>query len=442
MTDPSFRQAELREEITRADHKNAGNDERQQMRLRLAEIRKIQGDAKKARADVYKKFDDLKSSFSRKTSELRTSRDRAPFKTVKEIDEKIAKLDREVESGRLKLIEEKRLVSEINALKKARRTVETFQTLQEAIEADKAAMDELRKQLDDPESKALSTEYQELQDKLNELSKAKEGEQAERNALLERRNALNAQLDDAFNRRRALQEEHRVAMKEWYKAVQEDRDKKQANIKKQKEAEANARRAAAAAAEREAAEGPAFGDEIAGCKALVTYLQQYTDKSSESASPSNAAADAAPAVPEVAIALKATEQPEAYLLKSKKKDDEEYFIGSAKTKKSGKKAASPGPADSASAKLKLPLGVIERFWQLTVDVPATVGAVPKTIEALLEKQAWYEKESPRVTAENKAKAEAKIAKLAAESTESTSEEKPDATEKDDSGTNSKDEETE
>jgi len=64
-----------------------------------------------------------------------------------------------VDAGSLKLADEKRALQEINQTKRIRRTVEGFQAESDAIDADRAAVEELKKQLDDPEAKAISERY-------------------------------------------------------------------------------------------------------------------------------------------------------------------------------------------------------------------------------------------------------------------------------------------
>ena len=94
----------------------------------------------------------------------------------------------------MKLADEKRALAEISTLKRNRRVVEGFQAEQDAIEADRKAADELRKQLDDPESKAMSDRYDAIQAELDELKKAQEQSQEARNKLVDEQNALKAQL--------------------------------------------------------------------------------------------------------------------------------------------------------------------------------------------------------------------------------------------------------
>ena len=106
----------------------------------------------------------------------------------------VSSLDREIESGKLTLLNEKKALQEITNLRRARKQVEASQDVDRSIAADRAKIDELRKQLDDPEAKKLSDRFETLKKELDGLED--EGNKAweEKNKLFEKRNALQAEL--------------------------------------------------------------------------------------------------------------------------------------------------------------------------------------------------------------------------------------------------------
>ena len=76
----------------------------------------------------------------------------------------------------MKLADEKRALQEISQTKRARRTVEGFQAEEDAIAADRATIEDLKKQLDDPELKAASDRFDAVRAELDALKKeGKEG---------------------------------------------------------------------------------------------------------------------------------------------------------------------------------------------------------------------------------------------------------------------------
>lgn len=89
----------------------------------------------------------------------------------------------------MKLVDEKKALSEISSLRKSRKVVESFAAQQAAIDADKAKIDEVRKELDDPEQKAVSKKMGELRKELDEINKKFDEVSKNRDGLFEERNA-------------------------------------------------------------------------------------------------------------------------------------------------------------------------------------------------------------------------------------------------------------
>jgi len=102
--------------------------------------------------------------------------------------------------------------------------------------------------------------------------------------------------------------------------------------------------------------------------------------------------------------------------KKKADDDEAYFIGgkSKKGKKGGAKAngSSEAPSSpSSSTSLNVPLPTLSALLSLSIPPPTATADVPRVIEDLKTKKAWFEANQSRVTAENITKAEADIKRL-------------------------------
>lgn len=98
--------------------------------------------------------------------------------------------------------EEKKTLQTISALKKTRKTVESFGSSQEGIDADKKKLDELRATLDHTESNAASEKYKTLKAELDGLSKQSDDAQAARTKVVTERDSVKAELDSLFAKRR------------------------------------------------------------------------------------------------------------------------------------------------------------------------------------------------------------------------------------------------
>lgn len=134
--------------------------------------------------------------------DLNAAKGKLPFKSTAEVDAKIRTLESSVDAGTLRLVEEKRTLAEIQALKKQKKQVEGFGPQQTAIEEDRAKVDELRKLLDDPESKAASQRWNDIKAEIDKISQEMQEQGKDRDKLYENRNELQKQLDELYGRKR------------------------------------------------------------------------------------------------------------------------------------------------------------------------------------------------------------------------------------------------
>ena len=307
--------------------------------------------------------------------------------------------------------DEKRALAEISQLKRNRRIVEGFQAEQDAIEADRKAADELRRQLDDPESTAMSNKYDALQAELDELKKAAEQSQEARNKLMDERTQLQAQLDALYSLKRESAQRFRDANDRFYQKLQEDRARRAERARAEREAQEAAKKKEIADRLREEAEIPAFQAQIEDCQTLIDYF------SGKSSAPPTLSTDKQKAgvagVPELDIRKVEAPTDGVVLRKKKGEDDESYFVGGKgkKGKKSGKPAPTAESSEPSGDKLNIPLPTLTALLSLSIPPPTSAADVPRLVEDLKTKKAWFEANQARVTAENKAKAEKEIEKL-------------------------------
>ena len=103
-------------------------------------------------------------------------------------------LDRQIESGSMKLVDEKKALQEISNLRRSRKTLEASGSVDDAIAADRARIDDLRKLLDDPESRKVSDKFDVLKKEMEGLREEGNKAYEERGKLFDERNALSAQM--------------------------------------------------------------------------------------------------------------------------------------------------------------------------------------------------------------------------------------------------------
>jgi len=400
----------------------AGNDRRNELRSELDSIRGQQSNSKQSRGKIIDQLKVLQDGVAKKVKDLNAARSRIPFKSVAEVDARIQQLEKQVESGTLKLVDEKRALQEISQTKRNRRTVEGFQAEQDGIEADRAAAEELRKQLDDPEAKAASERYDAIKAELDELKKEGDEAYANRSKLMDERTALQNQLDVFYTQKRDSAQRYREANDRYWAKVNEDRARRAEKQRQQRTEEEAAKKKDIADRIREEADAPAFQAQIEDCQTLIDHFSgKSTAPPALSTTPSERAGVVG--VPKLEIRkVAAADEKLGTPLKKKGESDDAYFVGSPVKSKKGKKGGAPAAAattataaepskESSKESYNVSLSILSALLSLSIPGPTSSADVPRVVEDLKTKKAWFTANQTRVTAENKAKAEAEISRL-------------------------------
>ncbi|KAK3806766.1 MAG: hypothetical protein J3Q66DRAFT_319206 [Benniella sp.] len=407
--------------------------ERAELRSRLSVLRDRQAEIKKSKQVKIDQMTALNNSLKKKIADLRVTQDKLPYKTQEAIDTQIANLEKQVDSGSLKLVEERRVLSEISNLKKARKTVELNQAQQAAIDADKAAIAALKETIDDSETKALSAEYNEVQAKLDEINKAKDEDWKKRNDLFDERTRLQGEIDAEYQHKKAVNDEYFAALREFNKFQQEEKVRRQKEFQAKKQQEKEELLLAKAREERELAEIPAFSNEIITCESVYKYLIQFSNDEKHIAEAAAAAAAAPVATSNLNIrkADTTTNVPSgSMLVKKADKEEEVFFVGKSKKNK-GPKEKKVETTTTTNATFKIHHTVLQQLIELDIPVPRSQAELGNTLDALVQKKDHFKANQAKQTEENKRKAEERIAKLTlddnADSTEDGSEKTAEVT---------------
>ncbi|KAF9293026.1 hypothetical protein BGZ74_011886 [Mortierella antarctica] len=396
----------VREAIASVTQK-AEADPRTALRKRLGELREKQAENKRGKQVKIDQLTALNNSLKKKIADLKSTQDKLPFKTIDAVEAQIVKLERQLESGSIKLVEEKRILQEISVLKKAKKTVEASQAQQIAIDADKAAIAALKETIDDQAAKALSAEYNTIQAQVDEISKAKDEVWKKRNDLFDERTRLQKELDELYQRKKAVNDEYFAALRDYNKFQQDLQVRKREEYNAKKQQELEEKRLAIAKEERELAEIPAYSNEIVTCESVYKYLLSFStdEKRIAEAAVIGATAVEAPKANIRQVDTTANVPSGVMLAKKADKAEEVFFAGKSKKNK--------GPKEKKVEvnSFKLPLAVLEQLVDLKVVVPTSTADLEKTLDALAEKRDYFKANQEKVTAENKRKAEERIAKL-------------------------------
>lgn len=439
---PLLPQSAVREKIGLATKGGNGNERRNVLRAELDGIRDKQASNKSSRGKLLDQIKALNENIARKIKDLQGAKAKIPYKSVAEVDARVKyvqelqcrcflyscchyvprQLEKQVESGTLKLAEEKRALQEISTAKRNRKTVESFQAEHEAIEADRRAVDELKKQLDDPELKATSDRYDEIKTELDQIKKEGDEAYAGRSKLFAERDALQAQLNTLWNEKRESAAKNKEANDKYWAKVHEDRARRLERIKSQKAAEEADRKRAQAEQLREEAELPAFQAEIEDCQTLIDFFSGRSNGATVSFKTGASEVDNTPkeiaGVSKLEIRQVEGAPQEGIVVRKKKGEDEgSYFVGGKgkKGKKTPKGTSTPTSttesSNSSGDKLNVPLPTLAALMTLSIPPPSSNADVLRVIEDLNTKKSWYQANQERVTKDNIAKAEERIRKL-------------------------------
>ncbi|KAI8057968.1 hypothetical protein BDF22DRAFT_663093 [Syncephalis plumigaleata] len=378
--------------------KDKSDDKRTKLRNELKEIRDKQAGLKQSRQKVFDQLDAINKSIKSKVADLRAAKDKTPYKNVSEIDAEINKLEDIIQGGRLKLVEEKRAINDITSLRKSRRAVETFEQQQQVIDEEKKRADEVRKQLDAHNNKALSDRYTEIQAELDKLNKANDADRDQRRTLFGQRDEIQKELDELYNSRRALITNYREANDLYYQWQQEDRVRRAEAARTRRHREHEEQIEAEIKEILEMADAPA-------------YILRLKDKTSANVADTNATPVGGKL--EVRRIDSSDNAPKGMMLKKKsERDEDDYFVGKKQSAKKSQAANASAPRkEAAVAPFKLPLSVMERFWGIKVDVPTSRDDVSKALEAVQARKQWYLEHQKEATETNRKQAEEKAEEL-------------------------------
>jgi uncharacterized coiled-coil DUF342 family protein len=341
----------------------------------LNEIRQKQAGGKSARTSKQDQIKRLDEQLRSRITEQKNARSKIPYKSVEDLDRQIDRLESQVNGGMMKLVDEKKALAEISNLKKTRKTFSQFDTQQKDIDNLRAKIKEIKDSMDDPESKAMSEQYNKIQTELDgikaEQDEAYKGLSSLRdertklhNEQREKFEAIRKIKDDYYGQKKAFTAYEREAkQKAWERRQAEfdriDKEKKKARAQKMLE---------------EAAD-PAYMDEIRRANSLLHFFD-----------PSHHAEVKAPLLANAGLGAQPTRKVDAAGLKGtplrRKEDRDDDYLPAVKKGKKGKKG---GNAAESSKGFNCPPSVIEDCASMGIDPPASAADVPGVVEKVKAK---------------------------------------------------------
>jgi len=367
----------------------------------LAERNRLRDVEKQINAQAKK----LEDGIHTKVTELQLLRPKSGPRSVKEIDQKIERLDSEVESGTLTIASEKRNLNEITALKRMRSSFARADKLQEEIDSVRNQAAEVRKAIDAKAMRQVQANKAELEKKLDQFKEKRQAVRSKLNASYDdRRSTHNAikELNSKMDALRADFDAEMAAFNDKMKAKKQQREAEEAEAKQKNAQQKKVQEAEAKVA---AAKEPAYAAQIDKAKRLLEYFDPSSASAGSAVSTETAPSSAGSADSSKSVS-KALNAPAV----SGQALPQQSAGGAPPSRKSQKKKSSnQGPSQS----LNLDLGIIDALSSLKVSLPSTAEQLEHTKTQLREKIEFYTENNTRVTKERVERAEEELQKVLA-----------------------------
>ena len=428
----------IRQKIDNSSSKGPLQERRQELFNQLNSLKSQQAGNKQSRSKVIDHLRSLQDSVQKKVylclfyifyisflikvslqvKDLANAKSKLPIKTTEGIDNRIRDLDGDIESGTLRLADEKKSLQEISNLRRSKKIVEGFASQQLSIDQDKAQIEALKLQLDDPQSKALNEQFENIKADLDKIKSELNDNQKSRQGLFDQRSKLQSELDGVYSSKRQHSERHQEMNELYFKKLNEDRMRREQKFREEREIEEANKAKVMAEQIREDAKLPAFETQIQDCNTLIDQFSRIAGIT-PSQPQTETATEQKPegkAMGEHNIRKVDTDFQVGTMLKKKNlEEDEAYFVGgkpSSKKKGGNKKQQQQSQQQpNDDDKIQIPLATLTALMSLSIPPPKSYSDLRKTIDSLDIKKAWFEANQERQTKENVDKAEKEISKL-------------------------------
>lgn len=353
----------------------------------------------------------LDEKLKARIQESKEKRGKNKFQSADDVQQEIDRLRAQVDTGSMKIVEERKVLEEIGKLNLTKKSFGELNDIQKSIDQMKAEIAELKKQLDDPASRALSDRYTQITTELDKIKAEQDDAYKNLNALRDERTKIHEQQQKKYAAVKELKDQYYTQRRA---AVEYEREAKRIREEKRRaenDAYHRGKRQEAAKSKLEDASAPAYDDEIRTTRSLLARFGSAVD-TQQVTGPGQFAATDFRKVDDAGI--------KGTALKKKGEEEEAYFVGGGGKKKKGRKGAANGtasPAPETTSKFNLDLGTISALAKVNVDPPMSQADVPSVVETLKEKLEFWKKDQDRKTKENIANAQKEIDRLEAESTE-------------------------
>ncbi|KAL7950190.1 hypothetical protein V8C42DRAFT_309726 [Trichoderma barbatum] len=373
---------------------------RQELIAQANEIRQKQAGGKNARTSKLDQIKRLDEQLRSRINEQKTAKAKVPFKSVEDVDRQIETLDKQVNSGTMKLVDEKKALTDISNLRKLRKNFGQFDESQKQIDDLRAKIKEIKDSMEDPEQKAMSEQYNKIQAELDTIKAEQDEAYKGLSTLRDERTKLQAEQQEKFTAIRKLKDDYYGQKKAFQAFEREAREKQRERQRLERERYVQERKKADAERVLAEASEPAYLDEIRRANSLLVFLDPtFKAEKTPLLADSGLTAQAQRTVDEAG--LKGTK------LVRKEDRDDEYAPAQSKGKK-GKKGNNSGAAQKG---FNCPPSVVEDCTFLSLEPPMRKEDVPELVEKVKAKLEHWKEDQAGQTQRNIEKAKKKLEEI-------------------------------
>ncbi|KAI1105813.1 hypothetical protein F4804DRAFT_97103 [Jackrogersella minutella] len=378
---------------------------RQELISQANEIRNKQGVGKNARNSKLDQIKRLDESLRARITEQKNARGKVLFKSVEDVDREIDHLEKQVNGGMMKLVDEKKALAEISNLRKQRKNFAQFDTSQKGIDEIKAKIKEIKDSMDDPEARALSDQYTKIQAELDSIKAEQDEVFKNLNSLRDERSKLQAEQQEKFQAVRKIKDDYYGAKKAFAEYEREARQRARERQKAERDRIEKEKKKERAQKMLQEASDPAYLEELRRANSLLHFFD-----------PSSTTTEKAPLVADSGLGAQASRKVDDSGLKGtrlvKKEDREDEYLPAVKK---GKKGGKKGGASVVTEKgYNCPPSVIDDCGFMGIDPPMSAADVPAAIEKVKAKLEHWKADQQAQTQRNVDKAKKEIEKIEAE----------------------------
>uniref|UniRef100_A0A061R6X1 Uncharacterized protein n=2 Tax=Tetraselmis sp. GSL018 TaxID=582737 RepID=A0A061R6X1_9CHLO len=360
--------------------RNKLNDEKNRFQSLLAK-----------KSEVKQQLDRINKHRDELRNHSKLSKDKTQYLKREEIDDKINKLKHQMEHTSLSLNEEKKILSQLQDLERAKTTLSQYSEQMDKIANSNELREKVVEQLRtfDQELQNCKDQQKELNDAISALRERESANMPNVPELMAERKECYEIIKEAKAAKSKLYHQRKEAMDEYYTRQREIRQQQQLDrqaraVQRKKEYEERERERRA---REEAEKGEPFEEEITLCDQMISYLGKLLPKGLEAAAEQPEASSASNGF-----------GPDSGLKPLKKKGDdalESMFTGlssgKGKGSKKAKAKASGRKEDAGPQRIQHSIDTIAAFSKLKVELPLTTGSIQHAVESLKAAKEGFQK---------------------------------------------------